>query len=81
MMANQNTFLCECGRVLGRPLANRHPRANSGGKEELFMGLPWEFELGDPIHRGIQCGNCRTHWEWMKPSEGASYVNVKKVEE
>jgi len=78
MMANQNTFLCECGRVIGRPLANRH---SSKPSKESYHGLPWDFVPGDAIHKGIQCGNCRTNWEWMKPSEGAPYVNVKKVDQ
>jgi len=80
-MANQNTFLCECGRVIGRPLANRHPPYTKETPDESYHGLPWDFVPGDAVHRGIQCGNCRRNYEWMKPSEGAPYVNVKKVDE
>lgn len=81
MMANQNTFLCDCGRVLGRPLAHRHPRGATADGEELMMGLPWDFELGDPVHRGVTCGKCRAEWTWMMPAAGAAYVNVQKVAE
>jgi hypothetical protein len=79
MMANQNTFLCECGRIIPRSVTNRHPRGESREGETLFMGLPWDFELGDPVHRGVQCGGCRRNWEWMKPGAGQPYVNVKQV--
>jgi len=63
MMANQNTFLCECGRVIGRmPKSAYH--------------LPWNAEQGDPVHRGVMCGGCRLNWIYI--NGGGEYVNVKK---
>lgn len=62
-MANQSTFLCECGRVIGRmPVSQVH--------------LHWNAEEGTPIMRGVMCGGCRLNWIWVKG--GGKYVNVKK---
>ncbi len=63
MMANQNTFLCECGRVIGRmPTSAYH--------------LPWNASEGDPVHRGVMCGACRLNWIYQKSS--SQFVDVKK---
>lgn len=65
MMAKQNTFLCNCGRVIGRPLADRLER----------RGFRWDFVPGDWVQVGIQC-SCRKHYLWIKPQKGHPYVNV-----
>jgi hypothetical protein len=64
MMANQNTFLCECGRVLGR-------------MENSYHYLAWNAPKGEPIHRGLQCGSCGLNWTYVHDKEGR-YVNVQK---
>ena len=63
-MAIQNSFLCECGRVIGRMMVH-----------EAY--LPWNAPEGTPVHTGIQCGQCGQNFTWVKPKDGA-YVNVKK---
>ncbi len=63
MMADQNTFLCECGRVIGRmPVKTSY--------------LAWNAEKGTPVHEGIMCGGCRLNWFYVKG--GGKYVNVRK---
>lgn len=63
-MAIQNSFLCECGSVIGRMMVHE-------------SWLPWNAEKGSPVHTGIQCGKCGQNFTWVKPKDGA-YVNVKK---
>jgi len=74
MMADQNTFLCECGRVIGRPLAQR----KGDRKIPSYNAFRWDFEVGDAKQIGITCGSCRRVYEWLKPNRGA-YVNVRRV--
>ena len=64
LMASQNTFLCECGRVIGRMLASK-------------TFLPWNQEKAKPIHRGLQCGQCGQNYLWRKPRNG-EFVDVRK---
>jgi len=62
-MARQNTFLCECGRVIGR-------------MPSTMYYLPWNAEDGDPRHKGVICGGCTQHWVYVQTKE--PYVDVKK---
>jgi hypothetical protein len=63
-MAQQNSFLCECGRTIGRMY---------GGSRHL----PWNAEDGEPRHKGINCGGCNLNWLYVKPKDGG-YVDVRK---
>lgn len=63
-MANQNTFLCECGRIIGRMSRNA-------------SFLAWNQEEGEPVHRGVSCGGCFQNYIWRRPRSG-EYVDVKK---
>jgi len=63
LMAKQNTFLCGCGRVIGRMLASK-------------SWLPWNQEKALPIHRGLMCGSCGQNYMWLKPKTG-TFVDVK----
>ena len=82
-MAKQNSFLCECGRVLTRPLAHRNPRWTPEMSTESQFGLPWDFVPGDIVHKGVRCGgkhkSCGIEFVWLKPPSGDDYVNVRKV--
>jgi len=63
MMADQNSFLCECGRVIGRMY-------------ERSKYLPWNADAGDPRHKGVSCGGCHQNWIYL-PSKG-KFVDVRK---
>ena len=80
MMAHQNTFLCECGRVIGRPRAQRQ----GDRKIPSYGAFKWDFEVGDALQIGITCTgkgaiSCRRQYVWLKPPIGHAYVNVRKV--
>lgn len=84
-MAKQNSFLCECGRILTRPLNSRSPRWTDNSPEVSYHGLPWDFVPGDVVHRGVRCGgrhkSCGINYVWLKAPAGEPYVNVRKVSE
>lgn len=63
-MAKQNTFLCECGRIIAR-------------MNKKMGYLRWNQEKDEPVHRGIICGGCKQGYIWKKPRSG-DYVDVKK---
>lgn len=83
MMAQQRTFLCECGKINTRPLASRHPRWTPENDGESYHGLRWDFVPGDVVQVGITCNgkatSCRREYVWLKPPVGDPYVNVKRV--
>lgn len=84
-MAQQRTFLCECGKVNTRPLASRHPRYTEERSEPSYHGLRWDFVPGDVVQVGVTCNglskSCRRDYVWIKPPAGDPYVNVRKVSE
>lgn len=65
MMANQNTFMCECGNIIGR-------------MESSVAWLRWNGEEGDPVMKGTSCATCKQNWLWLKPLDKTRYVNVMK---
>lgn len=64
-MANQNTFMCECGNIIGRMKAD-------------IRWLRWNSPEGDPVMKGTSCGTCKQNWLWLKPLDGTPHVNVMK---
>lgn len=64
-MATQSTFLCECGNVVGR-------------MAQSVRWLKWNSEEGDPVMKGLTCGNCKQNWLWVKPEAPQVWVDVQK---
>lgn len=69
MMALVNTFLCQCGRVIGRP------------KDEPYNGngwgvVPWHAQPGQAKLHGIKCAKCRLNWLFL-PSMTGKYAEVR----
>lgn len=64
-MATQNTFLCECGSIVGR-------------MQKSIKWLKWNSEKGDPVMKGIECAGCGQNFLWIEPSSSHMWVDVEK---
>lgn len=69
-MALVNTFLCECGRMIGRP------------KDEPYEGhgwgvVSWHAEEGQAVLHGVKCTKCRLNWTF-KPSLAGPFAEVEQ---
>ena len=67
-MAKVNTFLCNCGRNLGRPKDEPH-------QNNAWGVVPWHAEVGQAKLHGIKCGTCRQNWTFA-PSIGGPWAEV-----
>ena len=74
MMAIVNTFLCNCGRTIGRP-GNVAP-----GKDDppRYGGVAWHARSQDAPMKAIRCGDCKQWWTFTKPKVHKAYADVKK---
>ena len=73
-MAIVNTFLCNCGRTIGRPI-NKAPADDAPPQ---YAGVPWHARPEDAPITGIKCGSCSTNWKFVKPKVHKQYADVSK---
>lgn len=67
-MATVNTFLCNCGKNIGRP----YDKPFDGG---TWGVVPWHAELGQAKLHGIKCSGCRINWLFV-PSAGGPWADI-----
>ena len=73
-MAKVNTFFCNCGKTIGRPV-NVCP----GPKDApIYNVVPWHARPGDGKLRGIRCGDCGQWWTYKEPKQWTAYADVSK---
>jgi len=71
-MAIVNTFLCNCGRTIGRP-ADKRPEDDAPPQ---YAGVAWYARPVDAPVKSIRCGSCSQWWTYLPAKQGI-YCEVR----